>query len=790
MAGPLLGPATTPEFAHGGRAGMFRNRILALALLLVLGPEASAQPGDLREAARLDREGKCEEAEPYYQRALAAGEPSAALLNNVGNHYVTCGQDGRAREYFERLLGANPAHRNANLQVARILTQKREGARALEHLDRVPESDPAMDLLRGEALHWAGRHAEAIETLDRIQGEAGDDPRVTFSAGLAFARMGLYGKAEAAFSSVLTALPGNFDVLMNLGRAASRAGHHERARRSLETALRARPNDLEALFELGLAHAASTDSAKAVFLLAQARQRAPDRPDILLALAQAAEDAEYFGDAVVAFDEYLAIRPGDTIARRDRARCAGRTQTHREEGLRDLARYIERHPDDARARYDLAHLTWEPAPAEALDQLAEAIRLDPDFAAAHVSRAWLLHRLGRTSEAVPHLETAIRVQPNDVRALDQLGLVSLSRDDAVRAEEVLRRAIAISPEDPEVLLHLGQALMALGRPEEARVHLARFQRVRPAAARRLRTEAGMIELAGLPPAVRRRQQIDRFRILAESRPDDHELRLHLANLLLADGEPETAATEFRFLLESSADSATLETAGRSLLSAEQYELAREFLQRAVSERPSALLDLAIAVAHADGPEGALQVLERTPDSERAGDYFLLKARLLDATGRIQESLEVLSSGVGRGPARPEVARDAAILLAGRRRTDEALQLIAQALEFSPDNPDLMLARATVLALSGRDSASGAALERIQSRWPEWDRPYLVHGLLLEHQGQSMQALENLRTAKALGSDDALTECAITRLEAMPETDRRCDCARGLADLVAPDCNGR
>src|SRR6187549_2355040 len=96
----------------------------------------------LREAARLDAEGKCDEAERHYQAALAEGSPSAALLNNVGNHYLVCGQTAKAQSYFERLLVINPLHANGNLQLARIAVERKQGAKALEHLARVKGSDP------------------------------------------------------------------------------------------------------------------------------------------------------------------------------------------------------------------------------------------------------------------------------------------------------------------------------------------------------------------------------------------------------------------------------------------------------------------------------------------------------------------------------------------------------------------------------------------------------------------------------------------------------------------------
>src|SRR5262245_21250299 len=98
------------------------NKVARAALFLggVFVFSSDVKPQSLRDAARLDAEGKCDEAERYYQAALAEGSPSAALLNNVGNHYLVCGQTVKAQSYFEKLLRIIPLHANGNLQLARI----------------------------------------------------------------------------------------------------------------------------------------------------------------------------------------------------------------------------------------------------------------------------------------------------------------------------------------------------------------------------------------------------------------------------------------------------------------------------------------------------------------------------------------------------------------------------------------------------------------------------------------------------------------------------------------------
>ena len=743
--------------------------LLSLALL-----QAQAQDEALRQAARLDGEQKCEEAERYYRQAFATAPSSPAVLNNAGNHYLVCGQPEKARASFERLLKINPEHVNANLQLARLAVDRKQGARALEYLAHVKDSAPAVTLLRAEALHWGGKQAAALAILNGMAKDVAQDPRVQFAFGVTCARMGLYERAEAAFNTVLAEYPDDFELLFNLGRAAARARHYDRAERALEVALKLRPGDPDSLLELGLMYAERQDYSRAVYALAQAREQAPKRPDIVLALARASDEAGYYGDSALAYDEYLQLRPDEDTARRDRARVYGYTGARLEEGLKELAWYVGKHPDDPIGYFDQAQFLWRTDPEKALNRLSMAVRLDPNFGAARYGRAWLLHRLGRTAESLPDLKAAVRIDPKNVRVLDQLGLAYLSLDRPGEAEMVLRQALAVSPDDAEALMHLGRALMALNRGEEAQPFLAKFQKVRKAKPRDPRREAGMIELATLPQAERTERQIERLSRDARAHPGDAELQLRLASLLLAGGKREEAAAAFRELLTRNADSSIWEQAGAALVRAEQYELARDFLQRAPPG-----LDLAIALFFTEGPKQALEAIEKAPDGDQ--DVLLMKARILDAAGRPGEAEKVLEEGLRRAMPRPQVAQQTALLLLRHDRKKEALDFLDRATRRYPDDADLWLTQAVVQSLTDQSVLAEKTIRQIESRWPEWDRAYVAHGLLLERVGRAAEARQRFETAIALGSQDAAARCAINR---------GCACASGMEEMLFPSCQGR
>jgi tetratricopeptide (TPR) repeat protein len=333
------------------------------------------------------------------------------------------------------------------------------------------------------------------------------------------------------------------------------------------------------------------------------------------------------------------------------------------------------------------------------------------------------------------------------------------------------------------MMHLGRALMDLGHEEEARQFLDRFQKAHRAQVRGPWTQPAMIESASLPAGERGKRAIERLRKDAATHQDDPELQLRLSSLLLAEGRVEEAEAEFRTLLTRNAENRIWLQAGRFLVSFERYQLAREFLERAAASNPSANLDLATAIFYSEGPAKALGVLERVPAQQQSGDYYLLKGKILDAAGQWGDAETVLKQGLQLSISNPQIAREAALLLVRHDRKDVALEFLEKT---AGNNPELLLTRAAVLALMDRRGAAEAALKEIESWWPEWDRPYLVHGLLLE-KSQPRVAKQKIQTAIALGSKDPAARCTIARIESGPSSDPMCACAGGVYEILFPRC---
>jgi tetratricopeptide (TPR) repeat protein len=176
--------------------------------------------------------------------------------------------------------------------------------------------------------------------------------------------------------------------------------------------------------------------------------------------------------------------------------------------------------------------------ASAIPPLKRAVELSPNLEAAHRLLGYALLAQGYATEAIPHLEQA--------QAGDALGIALLEAGKLSEAVAVLQKALAQSPNDPELLYYYGRASGLLSKqvfdqlearfPDSPRAHEMMAQdyavlRDVPAAekefleALRLRPETAGLHL-GLGELYARAQQWDKaedqFRLETQVQPGSAE----------------------------------------------------------------------------------------------------------------------------------------------------------------------------------------------------------------------------------------------------------------------------
>lgn len=711
------------------------------------------------------------EAEKYYARALGIAPHSPSLLNNYGSHCLAIGDRRRARQVFLRVVALDPHHPNANLQLAQMYVDSGQAKEALRFLNALPpdaRTTPAVQLLQARVLHLTEKTAQADVLLEQVEKQGSGDPQVQFSAGMTAVEWKEYGRAEQAFANALHADPANFDILYNLGLAAFHAGHPQRARQALEVARAQRPDDPDTLFALGRVESEQGDDADAIVLLVRARNLAPQRPDILLLMAQVSERLGFFGDAADAFAQYLKLKPDDALVQREYAFALARTpDIIRAVSL--LRKYAQAHPGDARGFYELGVSETVRERSAALRDLTRGLELDPRLTAARYARAVLLYQQGKLTESLADLESVPKEEPQDASALDLLGQVKGQMNHPQQAVEAFQQANRLEPKDRKILLHYSRALLRVHQTALAQTVLQEFQK-QPSEPPKPYT--GLFAYLSMPVEQQRARYFKRLQSNVQMNPQDVTLLIRWAKSLLSNGRTAEALPAFDQILERQPGIEQLEDCGNSLLAHQQYAEAARMFAAALAAAPGRsedLVSLSIAIFHTDGPARALQKLDQTPLQARHGDFYLLRAQILDAMGKAQEAAGDLTLGLHYAPTRPDLYFEAALFLTKHNQYRELLSLLQSAVQTFPDSPELLLTQAIAYGLVHQFENSQTVLNTIESRWPEWSQAYLINAIVLVGQAKSSQAKPLLQTAIALGNHDPLAyyNLALSDMESYP-----------------------
>ncbi len=742
MAGVLLG--ADPQGDPVSEAVGALERGDAAAAEQILQADLRAKPNDIPAldvlGVLLDKEGRLAEADQVYRRALSFPKPSPGLLNNYGNHLLASEKSTEARAVFLKVLALNPEHVNAHVQLAR-LSLKQSPAASLAYLNQLPPNardTTEVAILRMQALFLSHRTTEANTILARISAAMQTDQHLKFRLGQALAASGQYEQAESVFSQVVQTAPTDSEALHDLGIAASHAGHNERARQVLQSALEQQPRNVDVLYDLAAVDIKLNKNETALEELAQAAKLAPARSDVQALLAYTTADLGYYGDAAEAWDRYLKLVPGDDAALRERS--FAQTALGVKSGLEALQDFVRKHPKDPVGHYELGIALTTASPTGALTQFDRSLALKPDFAPALVARALLNYRQGKPAAALPDLELAAEREPGNARILDRLGQTYLALERPVDAARALRKAADVLPGDPTILLHLSHALTKTGQMEEAAAVMTRFRELGPNRSN-LAHPSGLVSFLSLSPE----EQYARYRAGVErtvhNNPDNPQAQVQYLKVLLDDGRVEEAAGVCQQIVALAPAANLLAEAGNSLIRVRQYAIGKTFLQQAVTLAGTdgdLGLDLAIATWHTADAQTGIDQMDRIPAAQRTGDYYLARAEMLDAAGRMEEAKAAAEQALKAVPRRPDLYRDTAVSLVQADRISEALQVANQAAIGFPNDPEILLTKVGVLEAAKRNDEAEGLLTAIEKRWPEWPDVWLADATL--HAGKGRRDL--------------------------------------------------
>lgn len=294
---------------------------------------------------------------------------------------------------------------------------------------------------------------------------------------LSVAQQMLGEDAQPALERAMQLLPGDADLPANLGALLAAQGRWPQARAAYEQALRLQPRLAGAHNNLGNALLALQQPAQALAAFEQALRLQPtlaaalgNRGRALLALGQPAAAAQAFAQAI-------AARPGDASLRLHAATAlsaAGRPA----EALIQLREAVAQAPARADAWFALGQALHADDVAGAAAAYERVLALGPGHAEAACNLALL--QPGRGESVLEAALAAGVAGERRAAVLANLGGLRLAQDRWSDAVAAYRQALAQTPESPQALSNLAQALKRQGELDDADAVLSRLIALQPA----------------------------------------------------------------------------------------------------------------------------------------------------------------------------------------------------------------------------------------------------------------------------------------------------------------------
>jgi tetratricopeptide (TPR) repeat protein len=410
---------------------------------------------------------------------------------------------------------------------------------------------------------------------------------------------------------------------------------------------------------------------------------------------------------------------------------------------------------------------------QALEATALWRELAPDSREARQAHALLLAGSGRLSEAEPLFAAALRDSPQPVAELAQIQRALARVEDRAAAFASLERLAAPLLAQPEqaadVQLTLAAGAHQAGLPDRAVAAARAALALRPDDERTVLAVAQLLARPqGKEDPAGRKQALQLLRESLNRDPRALDLRLGYARLLLADGQRAAAVTQFEQSLVQDADNLdalfalgvlALDDRPPRRRARSYFESYLQVLEKTAStthDPDPAYLNLARIAEDERRFDEALQWLAQVEDGPQAFGARLRQAVVLAKMQRVEEARKLLADTSPTGDEqRQQLTLADAQVLREVRRFEESYQVLATALERSPEDTALLYDAAMAAERLDRIDEMERLLRRLMQLKPDEPHAYNALGYTLADRNERLQeAHELIDKAMKLAPEDA------------------------------------
>jgi Tfp pilus assembly protein PilF len=540
-----------------------------------------------------------------------------------------------------------------------------------------------------------------------------------------------------------------------------------------------------------------------------------------------------FEKARIEFRNALQIDPNDSEVRYENGVVDEKLGNQRE-AAQFYQGAIDRNADNAPARAALGRLyVLAGAPRQALEIIKPSLDKHPDDPGLLTVRAASRDLLKDLPGALADAERAVKLAPNDEKAVAVLAGVYQADGQSDKSLALLQNAIPRIPSSVTLRLELAQLYLRAKQEPQAETLLVELVRLKPAEpAHRLRLAQFYARLNRTDDAERvlregiralpadRAMKTSLIEFLAARRsreaaekelqafiakdPKDYTLRLSLAQFYEQGKDYPKAETVYREVITEAALTGPGITARDRLadLRARQNDVvgAEKLLAEVLAEVPrdgdALFLRASLALQQRDPKTAIADLRSVLRDQPNAVGVMRVLARAHLANGEPALAEETMRRAVDANPKDASVRMDLAKLLIDLGKPEQAQPVVAELVRQQPTNIEALSAQFQIAIASNDTASAKLAADSIVATSPKLDLGYYYQGTLAERDQHLEDAIRLYSTALDLQptSTDALE--AVTRVltsaKRVPEALKRVDeaAARYPASAVPLNIKGQ
>lgn len=428
-------------------------------------------PENLLGAAYMAK-GDKEQARQHWQAALKIKPGYASAGVNLAKLELAANNPDGAAKQFREILSHDPKNLAALLGLAQIAEGRKDYGEMEKYLTEAKDKNPTVPqpaLMLSRYYLGQGKPLRALEIASDTQSKNPDEPAVLQNLGMAQMANDQAASAVASFKKLVGKVPANPEYRHQLAQALYKAGKKAEAQKEWSQLAKDSPDYLPAHLALGSLALQDKQYDEALKIAQAVKTKQPKSAAGWLLEGEVQIAQKQFKPATAAYEKAFDLAATADSARRlyQARRAAGDTQA----AFDGLLQWLKAHDDDADSWFMLGmgyQSTGKTKEAVAAYEKANTLR--PGNPVVQNNLAWLYQEAGdpRALEIADKLLPASEKNPE---IMDTVGWIYVQNDRLDKGLALLQDAAVHAPHQPQIRLHVAEALVKKGRKDDARREL-------------------------------------------------------------------------------------------------------------------------------------------------------------------------------------------------------------------------------------------------------------------------------------------------------------------------------